>query len=98
MSCCEELDVKTAPRLLGCNHVNMTTDSAGAAGPPDKLIGFRLSQADARRLRIQCATDEETQQKALETLTLAWMEGLVNLHELRAELQRRSETSAGSKK
>uniref|UniRef100_UPI003F490E85 hypothetical protein n=1 Tax=Nocardia suismassiliense TaxID=2077092 RepID=UPI003F490E85 len=65
----------------------------------------RLSQIGARRLRIQCVTGEEIQQSALETLTFAWVEGLVNLveglvnlHELRADLQRRAEKSTGTKK
>jgi hypothetical protein len=68
----------------------MSTES-DAMSSTKKMIGFRMDAADAKRLKQYCIGEDESAESALTTLSLAWIEGLIDLRQLRAELGRRAQ-------
>lgn len=73
-------------------------DDADSAGPKQKIVGYRMDSADAKRLKGHANDEDETVESALNTLALAWVEGLVDLHGLRAKLQKLEDERAGSQR
>jgi hypothetical protein len=51
-----------------------------------KLVNFRLPAPVMRQVRIKSAQDAETLQALYETCSRAWLAGLIDPSELRAEL------------